>query len=695
VYRATQLRLKRTVALKLIAGDLAQDATFRARFQHESEIAAQIEHPHVIPLYEAGEENDLLFITMRYVEGTDLKAMIGRQGALEPKLAAKVLAQVCAALDAAHARGLVHRDIKPGNVLIAGSDTEPHAYLTDFGLTKQASSQGGMTKTGMFVGTLDYIAPEQLQGKPVDARADVYALGCMLYQMLVGKVPYQRDSEPAKIWAHMSEPPPSITEMAPQVPAAFEDVIKRAMAKDPEERYPSAGDLGRAAAAAAQDRQAAAPERSVAMGQAAPQPDATAYGGAPPTAYGAAGPTAFGGGTQAPGGPAEPPPFPGPPPAGATYPGAAPASQPGATYPGQAPSRPGGPATYPGQALGQPPAPSQPVGAKKRNRAPLIAGAAVAALLVIGLVLFLLGSGDSGGGKKANENPAGKVVGPGAQLMTQPIDLSAGEGAVWLANGETGTVTRVDAETMRVIDVPLGEDAIAGDVAAGNGAVWVDSFADRITRIDAASNETTDVTVPEATEVRLLALDESTGTLWALAPKKSHLTAIDTTANKAGKPIDPDTGEGASLAAGDGFAYVLRTTGELVFVSEDSNSVVGEPADIARPDTAISDNDYQDGTIYPVVGEDMVGKFDATSGTEGQAIDAGPGFGAGVVQGDSLWAAYPADRLLRRFNLDSGKLVGEPIKLDRPPALLTADDTGIYIVSQGRTPTLVRVEPGS
>jgi hypothetical protein len=315
---------------------------------------------------------------------------------------------------------------------------------------------------------------------------------------------------------------------------------------------------------------------------------------------------------------------------------------------------------------------------------------------VVGLVLFLLGSGGDGGDKKAsNENPAGEVVGPGAELKNQPIDLSAGEGAVWLANGEAGTLSRVDAETMQVTEVPLGKDAIAGDVAAGNGAVWVDSFADRITRIDPSSNETTDVTVPETTEVRQLALDESTGTLWALAPKKSHVTAIDTTANKAAKPVDPDTGEGASLAAGDGFAYVLRTTGELVFVSEDSNSVVGDPADIARPDTAISDNDYQDGTIYPVVGEDMVGKFDATSGTEGQAINAGPGFGAGVVQGDSLWAAYPADRLLRRFNLDSGKLVGEPIKLDRPPALLTADDTGIYIVSQGRTPTLVRVEPGS
>ena len=293
VYRATEQNLKRTVALKLISADLASDPSFRQRFVHESEIAAKIEHPNVIPLYGAGEDNGQLYLTMRYVEGTDLKALIQREGAVPPDKAASILTQIAGALDEAHAAGLVHRDIKPANILIAGTKERPYAYLTDFGLAKQAHSSGGMTKTGMFVGTLDYIAPEQLQGGAVDARADVYALGCMLYQMLTGKVPFQRDTEPAKIWAHMQDPPPSLREVAPQVPAAFDTVIQRAMAKSPEDRYQSAGDLARAATAAAEGRLLGdTGERSVAAGAAAPggvtairpAPGATAFSPAPPAA---------------------------------------------------------------------------------------------------------------------------------------------------------------------------------------------------------------------------------------------------------------------------------------------------------------------------------------------------------------------------------------------------------------------------
>ena len=266
VYVATHLALQRRVALKLIAPELAEDQNFRRRFQQESMTAASIDHPNVIPIYHAGEEGGKLYITMRYVEGTDLRAMIEQKGKIPPDEAARIISEVGSALDAAHARGLVHRDVKPGNVLMGESG---QAYLTDFGLTKHAASTSGLTKTGMFVGTLDYIAPEQLQGGEVDARVDVYALGCVLYQTLTGQVPYPRDSEPAKIWAHMQEPPPSVTASA-DVPPQFEDVIQRAMAKKPEERYPSAGDLGRAALAAAEFRGVSGGERSVATGDAAP-----------------------------------------------------------------------------------------------------------------------------------------------------------------------------------------------------------------------------------------------------------------------------------------------------------------------------------------------------------------------------------------------------------------------------------------
>src|SRR5689334_15463598 len=172
VYRATHLALNRPVALKLIAPELSEDEGFRTRFKQESMTAASIDHPNVIPIYHAGEEDGNLYITMRFVEGTDLRAMIAQQGKLDPALAAEIVAQTAAALDAAHARGLVHRDVKPANVLIAGGASNPHAYLTDFGLTKSTTSESGMTKTGLFVGTLDYIAPEHPQGGQPDARAD-------------------------------------------------------------------------------------------------------------------------------------------------------------------------------------------------------------------------------------------------------------------------------------------------------------------------------------------------------------------------------------------------------------------------------------------------------------------------------------------------------------------------------------------
>ncbi|MDQ4049118.1 MAG: serine/threonine protein kinase, partial [Actinomycetota bacterium] len=265
VYRATQLALERTVALKLITPDFAADEDFRERFKRESRLAASIDHPNVVTVYEAGEDAGQLYIAMRYVEGTDLHALIAAEGALEPARATHLLSQVAGALDAAHAHGLVHRDVKPANVLIAVGD---HAYLTDFGLTKRTASVGP-TKTGQWVGSADYVAPEQIQGEPVDARADVYALGCVLYHMLTGKPPFTRDSEVAKIWAHVNDPPPSLPESSTGPPPALDGVIRRAMAKAPGDRYPSAGDLGRAASAGLEGRATSEPERSIAAGAAA------------------------------------------------------------------------------------------------------------------------------------------------------------------------------------------------------------------------------------------------------------------------------------------------------------------------------------------------------------------------------------------------------------------------------------------
>jgi streptogramin lyase/predicted Ser/Thr protein kinase len=267
VYRATQLALERTVALKVIAPGLIEDDAMRKRFVRESKVAASIDHPNVIPIYYAGEEDGVAYIAMRYVPGDDLRSLVRRERKLEPRRAARLVAQVAAALDAAHAAGLVHRDVKPANVLLGPDE---HVYLTDFGLTKHALSIGGATKPGHWVGTLDYVAPEQIRGERVDARADIYALGCVLYYALTGHVPFEREGDEARLWAHLSEDPPKPSQREPRLPPELDDVIARALAKNPDDRFPSAGDLGRAAIAAAAGERPREHERLVAVGAAAP-----------------------------------------------------------------------------------------------------------------------------------------------------------------------------------------------------------------------------------------------------------------------------------------------------------------------------------------------------------------------------------------------------------------------------------------
>jgi serine/threonine-protein kinase len=263
VFRATDLVLDRTVALKLISPSLASDPVFRARFVHECKMAAAIDHPNVVQVFHAGEEDGLLYVTMRYVEGTDLRNMLDACTRLEPERALALLEQVAAGLDEAHRHGLVHRDVKPGNVLVAERDGREHAFLTDFGLTKGRLTDAELTRPGFAIGTADYMSPEQARGAEVDARADVYALGCLLYRILTGMVPYDRDSDLDKLFAHVHEPPPSLIAVRPELPEALDEVLRKAMAKAPEERYASAGELAREARAAVapEPAPAAAPAR--------------------------------------------------------------------------------------------------------------------------------------------------------------------------------------------------------------------------------------------------------------------------------------------------------------------------------------------------------------------------------------------------------------------------------------------------
>jgi serine/threonine protein kinase len=249
VYRAEHVRLGRQAALKLLTPAVGE-SDFRTRFLRESQLAASLDHPSIVPVYDAGDEDGLLYIAMACVEGSDLKTRLAEEGRLPLRRALRIVGQIGSALDAAHARGLVHRDVKPANILVAADD---RAYLSDFGVVKELASNG-MTRTGTFVGTTEYSAPEQIEGQPVDGRADVYALACVLYESLAGTPPFHRPSEVAVLNAHLHAPPPKLTRAAPDVPPALEPVIAKALSKSPLDRYATCGEFLAAARAAAAER---------------------------------------------------------------------------------------------------------------------------------------------------------------------------------------------------------------------------------------------------------------------------------------------------------------------------------------------------------------------------------------------------------------------------------------------------------
>jgi ABC-type transport system substrate-binding protein/tRNA A-37 threonylcarbamoyl transferase component Bud32 len=250
VYLAEDLEHRRRVALKLLLPELARDERFRERFLRESRLASRLDHPNVVPTLAFGEENGVLYIAMAYVDGADLRELLRRDGKLEPERALDLLGQVAVALDAAHALGLVHRDVKPANILIEAEGAGEHAYVCDFGLARHVSSVRSLTGERAMVGTIDYVPPEQIEGGPVDGRADVYSLACVLFECLAGARPFERDSELSVLFAHLNTPPPRVTDMRPNLPEAFDAVFATALSKAPEDRYATCGELvdaGRAA----------------------------------------------------------------------------------------------------------------------------------------------------------------------------------------------------------------------------------------------------------------------------------------------------------------------------------------------------------------------------------------------------------------------------------------------------------------
>jgi serine/threonine protein kinase len=440
VYLAEQPELGRKVAIKVIAPSLASDPDYLERFRRESRLAAAIEHPNAIPIYEAGvADEDTPYLVMRYVEGEDLASLLRRERRLDPRRAAAIIDQIAGALDEAHARGLVHRDVKPANVIVESRRGTEHAYLTDFGLTREVDASGGPTATGRWVGTIDYASPEQIRGGAVDARCDVYALGCVLFTTLTGRLPFEREEDVAKLYAHVSEPPPAPSSIVEGVPEDVDRVITRAMAKDPDFRFPSAGDFGRAAMAAATGVQVAEPEHSVATGEAAPATQPSP--GAAPT------PTK----------PSEPPP---------TEPAAPPPTEAASTAQAGSPSGP--PPTEPPPAPARREEPRKHVRAGGRRRLLALLGAVVAVGGAVAIAIVLLSGGGGGGASSSAPNGGGGKT----QASSGKGGANKGGGGGKSNNKVAGVkvVPFTDAAAFSV-EVPKGSKPGVVDEQLGGGVV--------------------------------------------------------------------------------------------------------------------------------------------------------------------------------------------------------------------------------
>jgi YVTN family beta-propeller protein len=591
VYRAEHEHLQRVVALKLLTPDLAESPGFRERFQRESRLAASVDHANIVPVYDAGDIGGTLYLAMRFIEGTDLAAVLAREGRLAPERAARVIGEVASALDAAHARGLVHRDVKPANVMI---DAE-RCYLTDFGLTKPFAAEAtALTQAGQFLGTADYVAPEQVEGRPLDGRADVYSLGCVLYECVTGARPYPRPAGVAVLYAHLREPAPRATEAAPGLPPAIDAVIATAMAKNPDERYRTAGDLAAAARAA--------------LARPAPPPTAarTPVAAAPPTAPAVT--------------PTLPPPTVPRPPTAAT----------GELH------------TY----------------RRRQRRAGIVAGLVALAVAVAAAVLLLAGGDEGGEPSQprvagepleVGERPFGVSFAGGSlwvannssdtvtrlspdggeretiKVPVQPFGTAATEDDVFVANSDAGSVTRIDAETGAVGEsVDVGESpffvAAEGDsvwvsnggessvtelggdtievgsrprgIAVRDGVVWVaskdDGTVDRIE--DGAVTDTIDV---GSNPVGVALSDDA---LWVANEESASVSRIELSDPGAGAREIPVGEAPFGIASGEGYVWVANSGEDTVMrLDPDTGERVGPPIPVPGQPVGVA---VADGSVW-------------------------------------------------------------------------------------------------
>ena len=612
VYRATEIALQRPVALKLIAEDFSGDRKFRERFQRESMLAASIDHPNVIPVYEAGEVDGELYIAMRFVDGTDLLQLVTRQGALPPHRAVRIVSQVAAALDAAHRRGLVHRDVKPGNVLLTGEGDEEHAYLTDFGLVKTLEGAPGTTTAGHFVGTLDYSSPEAIQGQDADARSDVYSLACVLFFALTRTSPFLRDSNVGTMFAHVNEPAPKLLEANPELPPGLGAVVERALSKNPAERQQSAGEFARAA------------QEGLAAGGAAaktPTPTTTPVAEGPPRrnralgivlasviALGlvAAGLAAAGvfksDGEKPPAATAADTPT-----ATATATATPQASTPKVVASIPAGKGPDGiSVTDEGTVFVTDSSDGNFIRIDPQNNEtigePLAVGQAPDGVAGAKKVTWIASSGDDKV-RRIESNPDPVVIGT-IPVGKQPNGISLGKQLVWVTNTGDDSVNRIDRASATVVGTPIGVGDQPYGVVVGADSVWVANHGDdTVTRIDSSTSEVIGDPIPTGKGPR--GVVEAFGSVWVSNADDGTVTRIDAqTQEVQGDPIrvgqDP-----RDITAGGGSVWVANAKDNTVSqIDPESGRVLGraipvgdDPIGIAFGAGSVWTANHQDGTV--------------------------------------------------------------------------------------------------
>ncbi len=588
VFRAEQRRPRRPVALKVLAPELSASPEYRERFRRESELAASIEHPNVVPVYAVDEHEGRLFIAMRYIEGTDLQRL--GDGPLGPGRAARIVAQIGTALDAAHAKGLVHRDVKPANILIADPDGDEHAYLSDFGIARPVAAGEGLTRTGAWVGTVDYMAPETIEGRTIDARADVYSLGCVLFHALTGQAPFPGKSEVSKMWAHLNEPPPTPSAFAGGLPPDLDTVVQRAMAKEPNERYPSAGDLGQAALAAATGGPEPATAGTVAIGEAA---------------RGIKGPLT----------------------------------------PPTASDVPSGRRRWQLLAVGLVAATAVAAGAivltggenaeSPAAELPYVAGEAVplgAALGAIAADAEAVWTVDSAENRLIRYDPATEEI-VKTKVGREPFGVAVGDGVVWVVAFRDGTLARYDARTLKPIGDPIPVGGGAYDVALGYGSAWVASYeSDAVYRVDQSSGK------PRGT-VRVgdgptdVAAGE--GAVWVTNVEEDTLSRI----NPAGGTRTSTVGNRPeSIAVGEGFVWIAHLTQDQVTRVDPNETQGPSVVDVdERPDDVVVGL----GSVWVANSDgNSVSRIDpAGARIVGAPIAAGDGAASLAIGGGTVWVA--------------------------------------------------------